>query len=379
MALNAFPVYLFAFLILLIIYISLKRQVETYLTNTRLYRLILLMAMALLVSDFLSVFFDGMAGGFVRFLILGTTVIQYACAAIMILLWIDYVVFFLFKDSAQIVKINRWLLILMIPYLVFVILSCFGDFIFFIDSANVYHRGSFFWVYLLIMFSYLLFGMGIVIAYRKVTRKSHFFPLLMFAVPAAVGGILQVVFYGLLLVWPMTAVSLFMIYVFVQSERINTDYLTELFNKREYDSYLMAISRNKPRKQKLIGFTADLDHFKMINDQYGHDTGDLVLKAMANLLRHSFGKNDLIARTGGDEFAVLFWLSPEEAPEPAIARLKTAVEDFNKTKQFPFDLSFSFGMDVFDPKRHDSLKDFVRHLDELMYLDKANTAGSGKD
>jgi diguanylate cyclase (GGDEF)-like protein len=70
----------------------------------------------------------------------------------------------------------------------------------------------------------------------------------------------------------------------------------------------------------------DLDHFKKVNDTYGHDAGDEVLRMVADLLRQSLREVDLPARIGGDELAILLPQTPKHRAEIVAQRIRTAVE-----------------------------------------------------
>jgi diguanylate cyclase (GGDEF)-like protein len=76
----------------------------------------------------------------------------------------------------------------------------------------------------------------------------------------------------------------------------------------------MALARRSGRPLCLA--TLDIDHFKQVNDNYGHEVGDLVLKSVANQLRSRLRDSDVIARFGGEEFVVLL---PDTRPKPPSA------------------------------------------------------------
>jgi diguanylate cyclase (GGDEF)-like protein len=96
----------------------------------------------------------------------------------------------------------------------------------------------------------------------------------------------------------------------------NTDYLTELFNRRYFFETLTPIVKSLvPQTLAMM----DIDHFKSVNDNYGHDIGDEVLKIVANLLKEHFPAPCVVARLGGEEFSVFFGEEPINA---AIERLE---------------------------------------------------------
>jgi diguanylate cyclase (GGDEF)-like protein len=114
----------------------------------------------------------------------------------------------------------------------------------------------------------------------------------------------------------------------------------------------------------------DLDSFKAINDGYGHDAGDQALRHTAAILKKTFRKNDFIFRYGGDEFVVMMEVREHADMTRAVHRLRENVRLFNERKAVPYTLSLSIGYDLFTPMPGYTIHNFLKHLDDLMYLDK---------
>ncbi len=100
---------------------------------------------------------------------------------------------------------------------------------------------------------------------------------------------------------------------------VNTDKLTKLFNR----GYITKVLEEKCKSGKGALLMIDLDSFKLVNDIYGHNTGDEVLIAFANILKRSSGKNDIVGRIGGDEFLGYF----EDTNEAHIAEFTKKLTD----------------------------------------------------
>jgi diguanylate cyclase (GGDEF)-like protein len=112
-------------------------------------------------------------------------------------------------------------------------------------------------------------------------------------------------------------------------ERQNSeDSLTGLYNRRFID---LQLSREFLRAQRynrnLTVIMADLDHFKRINDDFGHQTGDRVLMVVAQILKESCREVDFIARYGGEEFLLLLPETPSNGAIFVCERIRKAVED----------------------------------------------------
>lgn len=115
---------------------------------------------------------------------------------------------------------------------------------------------------------------------------------------------------------------------------------------------------------------ADMDKFKSINDQWGHQKGDEALVSMADILKHTFRESDLIARISGDEFALLLIDTPEKNMSIVFNRLQKNIDAFNIHSGGMFNLSLSIGMSVYYHDRPCSVDELLRQADRRMYEQK---------
>lgn len=106
-----------------------------------------------------------------------------------------------------------------------------------------------------------------------------------------------------------------------------SDPMTGLNNRRFLEEYVDTLVANvQRRKTGLTVMMLDLDHFKMVNDTYGHDAGDTVLKALARVLRQSVRAADLVIRFGGEEFLILLVDTPHDQGDQVAEKIRAAVE-----------------------------------------------------
>ncbi|BDH45837.1 GGDEF domain-containing protein [Salmonella enterica subsp. enterica serovar Choleraesuis] len=146
------------------------------------------------------------------------------------------------------------------------------------------------------------------------------------------------------------------------------DELTQLFNRRGFfglSNYALASAVRRAGDLSL-GFI-DLDDFKKINDNYGHEQGDHALVHMASMMRQTFRETDILARIGGDEFCVLFADTPENGAWIAMTCLEERIADFNARNNYPWKLAFSWGIEPFDGAQHETLEALLKAADERMY------------
>lgn len=156
------------------------------------------------------------------------------------------------------------------------------------------------------------------------------------------------------------------------TEVSHTDHLTGLYNRR----YLMEVlEREFSRARRTRGFLAllliDLDHFKEINDRYGHQGGDLVLAEAATVFRDQLRSYDIAVRFGGDEFvAVLPGASLPEATAVAERVRKAAEESRFPGSMAQVRLTFSIGVAVLPAEGIETSADLIRAADSSLYRAK---------
>lgn len=146
------------------------------------------------------------------------------------------------------------------------------------------------------------------------------------------------------------------------------DGLTGLENRRGF----IALAQQSLQLCTRQGFPVsllylDLDHFKTINELHGHEEGDRVLIAFADLIKDVCRDSDVVARLGGDEFVVLLINSTREQSETVIHRIKEALVHNNRLSGKTFDIDFSYGITSYQPERHETIAELLADGDALMH------------
>lgn len=207
-------------------------------------------------------------------------------------------------------------------------------------GTNSYSSGPFKLVhYGLLGLSYAYFLLFVTINNQKVTRRETLIYQIFFFIPIA-GMLLQLLNSRLHFSWTSIALGLLVIYVFLETTPSEEDHLTKLYNRKSFDQYLHHLIQENQVFQLLV---FDLNHFKEINDTYGHEAGDKVLIYFADALKKSFGDKGKAFRLGGDEFAVIYSTDAVEG------RLQLLGERLKKhTYALINNLSFSYGCQSYE-------------------------------
>lgn len=150
---------------------------------------------------------------------------------------------------------------------------------------------------------------------------------------------------------------------------MNTDPLTGLLNRRQFDVMMdREFAAARRHGHPLAGVMMDLDHFKSINDRYGHDVGDLVLVSVAQCLQDQSRKEDVVARLGGEEFFLLLPNTPIQAALGACERIRSTIEAM-RFPEISHPVTASFGVTERLPS--DTPQMFIKRADRALYRAKA--------
>jgi diguanylate cyclase (GGDEF)-like protein len=152
------------------------------------------------------------------------------------------------------------------------------------------------------------------------------------------------------------------------TESATKDPMTGLFNRRYLEMNLGAIVARAKRAHTSLGILmCDLDYFKQVNDQYGHDTGDMVLMQLAKIIKGHARESDLAIRFGGEEFLILLVDCEPGFADKVAERIRAAVEQY--VFRFPgseFSKTISVGISEF-PQDTDTIWEAIKFADVALY------------
>jgi diguanylate cyclase (GGDEF)-like protein/PAS domain S-box-containing protein len=150
-----------------------------------------------------------------------------------------------------------------------------------------------------------------------------------------------------------------------------TDQLTGLYNRRGFITVAeQQLKITERTGNRLLMLFADVDNLKWINDNFGHLKGDEALIETANIFKRVFRESDVIARIGGDEFAVLAFGPPKEYSDTSINRLQQQINKHKNRENRSYDLSISIGIAAKGAENRLSLEELMAQADAKMYEHK---------
>ena len=153
---------------------------------------------------------------------------------------------------------------------------------------------------------------------------------------------------------------------------VRTDELTRLFNFRYFNQALsLEMERTRRSGQPTCLIMLDLDHFKAVNDAYGHEAGNAVLRHISSLIKKTVRRLDIPCRYGGEEFTIIL---PDTTLRQGVRfanRLRLIIENSPaKTSDALLGIEASFGVDVYTKGDQLTEKEFIEKVDSYLYLAK---------
>lgn len=151
------------------------------------------------------------------------------------------------------------------------------------------------------------------------------------------------------------------------------DALTGLYNRRFFEEEVKRLDTDRNLPISIL--VADLNGLKIINDSYGHDKGDDILKRSAQILKSALRKDEILARQGGDEFAAILTNTSSKDIKKIIKRIKKKCSETKNKDMIP--ISIALGTATKEKSKED-INDIVKKADDKMYKNKLSESRSSK-
>lgn len=254
--------------------------------------------------------------------------------------------------------------------LTIVFINPFTGYLYRITPQNGYLQGTLFYINIGIAYFYFLLSNLIVFLNRRKINANYYRSIIAFTLPPFFGSIIQFSFGGLDLIWPCASISILIMYLGVLQDKLIFDYLTGLYNRIQLNEHIDTRLRQCTAQRTFSGIMLDIDNFKYINDNFGHQEGDTALKKVAHILKKCVSGGDLAARSGGDEFVIILKTDKEAELKKTAEKIRNAFSAFNLTSDFQYKLDVSMGYDVYKYRSKMKRREFLHHIDSLMYQNK---------
>jgi len=358
---------LWSLFVLLILFWSARNRFDFRSRSNRLLFIFIGSTALACAFDIMGWLFEGQPGRVALFLNQIGNVMLYIINLVPISIWLFYTQ----TLTSQKTRIFRFSTILVQMTLVInsllAVASLRTGWYFYISPDNRYNRGPLFLMHASMALGIIILSSGLIILHRKQIPLQMSGLLLSYYAFPIVGSIIQILFYGVTVTWPMTTLSVLFIYQHIIDNHLTTDYLTGTLNRRHFEKLIARrLTQTRP-DHYLALIAADIDHFKQINDRFGHAVGDEALQATVQILHQCLRHDDVIARVGGDEFYIILqgrnWIDLDQT----VARFHQAFAHYNEHNGKPFTLQLSFGGVVYDKTRHPTVQTLLEHADIRMY------------
>lgn len=366
---------LICIVILFIFKRQLRRNSEKYSTSNNVFYLLLWISILLCVSDMFAGIFRGQVFDGAKVFIEVSNLVFYECLTVISYLWMIYV--FIKLGISE--KLKKTLLICSIPLILFSIVAIFNPFnhlLFTIDEKNLFARNWGTYLHWLITWSYFIVTtikvMSAIIMEKNKNKRKELIPFLYFIIAPAIASVTQMLFYGITSSQVGITISIIIISLAEQNNRVFSDSLTGLNNRHSFNEYIISYMQHHPNSELTL-LMIDINNFKQVNDKYGHISGDRALKNVAAALKNisSNTPNRLfMCRYGGDEFLVATFDCGQEEINFIRKQIHEEIKSKNAESNEPYDLTVSIGLANGKLADYDDIEYLLHVADEAMYDEK---------
>lgn len=357
-----FDISLFSTILIIVMLVIARIKRDHFTFSSRLLRIIMISTLIGVILESLMWYVVGKPGTFFHVLGLASNSLLFLNGTILMGLWLSYWDYKLLLSKHRIENRKYY----QYPTLVQAILLIYnlftGVFFSYTTPDNDYIKTTLFFIPYLIFYAMFFYIIFLVLKHQKKAQHHVLQGTLLFMILPFVSSILQLFLPDLLFTWASLTLAIMVVYLFLETTSGNIDELTKLYSRSLLELHLRSLIEEKKDFHAMM---IDLDHFKEVNDLYGHLTGDQVLYRFSQLLKEChLHQQAFIARLGGDEFFLICQGSDTPDPQKMIQYLHDRFIKDEFFQKFPF-LGFSAGYVIYDHVL--SFDDVLNIADKRMY------------
>ncbi len=355
-----FSLNIFSSILLIVLLISMFSKRELYRFSSRLFAHIIVAILLLLVLEILSWVFDGIQTSSARNLNFIFNTLFFVSSGVVAGLFASYVDYIVFKSKERLLK-RLYYMHVFIILIILAIINCFTPILFSLSEENLYSREP--WILLGLGLIGILMVVVLISVYQNRKRlQGKAITIYIFVLLPFITAVLQMVTYGLLIMWSGMAIGVVIAYIFTENISTSKDYLTKLRTRLMIVEY---VERLIEKKTEFAVIMIDLDDYKSINDEFGHSEGDKVLVSFSDVLSKCFHLNSVVSRFGGDEFVIISKSTENEI----LSNIKKVEDALSNYDSYPLikDLKFSYGYSFNSLDKITSIDSLLDDADRNMY------------
>lgn len=359
-----------AFILFIVLLFDAKTTIQAQRNHKLFYKVIIFMIIALGAHTLLYFMGDPVFQGAksLKYIIILTYFLSASLSAY------DWLIFILHEIQPTMQRKTSSKFLYSLPLLlgaVLVLCSPFTHWIFFINEENQLVHGKLYSLQYFVIYGSIFTGTIVsFIKFQKeilLEKQKICFHLFLYSLLPLLGKGIEMLIPWFHATTPSIIISVIMFYVDRMKREISLDSLTQLNNRRQFERYLIEITKHSlDKKVSLIFF--DINNFKSINDTFGHTEGDKALIAVAQVLKSVFSNTKaFLARYGGDEFAVIL-RNDENEVRSSLEKIDASLAALSAHS--PYTLSLSAGYSIYGEENATTIETLIQAADKKMYYDK---------
>lgn len=266
--------------------------------------------------------------------------------------------------DSKIINKYKVLLLPTIINIFMTVLSPWLGLIFKVDNLNNYDRGIFFIVFVIAY----IFNISLLVLTILYHSEKRFYPIkwkiAALTVFTLIGTSIQIFAPSAYASWHVTILSLFILYILLTELENSFDAITGLYNRAAFEKALHTLSNH----HTFSVVAMDINNFKEINDTYGHDYGDDILKEVSHVIKNTFDKQASAYRIGGDEFSIILRYFNQNRIEDELNLMIKNIQKIHQNNSgiplIAYGYHIHLGKDTLD------IKEVFKQADKKMYMNK---------